>query len=47
MFFGLVGSFACELAVVFLLPRSPTVLHFFPVFTYAPVAVAAIWCSLG
>jgi hypothetical protein len=47
MFFGLFGSFACELAAVFLLPPSPTVCHLFPVFTYAPVALAAIWCSRG
>jgi hypothetical protein len=47
MFFGLFGSFACELAAVFLPPRSSTVFHFFPVFTYAPVVLAAIWCSRG
>jgi hypothetical protein len=47
MFFGLFGSFACELAAIFLLPPSPTVCHLFPVFTYAPVALAVIWCSRG
>jgi hypothetical protein len=47
MFFGLFGSFACELAAVLLLPPSPTACHLFPVFTYAPVALAAIWCSRG
>ena len=47
MFFGLLASYGCELAAVFLLPPSPTVCHLFPVFTYAPVALAALWCSRG
>lgn len=38
MFGALFASYALELSVVFLLPRSALLCHIFPLFTYAPVA---------
>ena len=42
MFFGLLASYLCELAAVFLLRPSPTTIHLFPLATYAPV-LPALW----
>ena len=40
MFFGLLASYGCELAAVFLLPPSPASRDLFPLFAYAPALLA-------
>ncbi len=47
MFFGLIGSYACELVVIFLLSPSRLAIRLFPLSTYAPVLLALAWCSRG
>jgi hypothetical protein len=47
MFSGLLLSYGCEFAAIFLLPPSPTVCHFLPFATYAPVALALWSASRG
>lgn len=42
MFFALILSYSAELAVVFLIPRSPLTVHLFPLATYSPVTLA-LW----
>ena len=47
MFFALFASYACEFAVILLLPRSPTSLRLLPIAAYAPVGIAALWSVSG
>ena len=47
MFFGLLASYAAELAVVLLLRASPPARTLFPLATYSPAIFAALWCSCG
>lgn len=47
MFAGLFLSYAAELAVVFLLPPSPTAMHLFPFVTYSPLLLAFGRCARG
>ena len=44
MLFGLLASYCCELAAVFLLPPSRAVRDLFPLFAYAP-ALLALWSA--
>jgi hypothetical protein len=44
MFFGLLASYCCELAAVFLMPPSPASRDLFPLFAYAP-ALLALWSA--
>lgn len=45
MFFALFASYACEFAVILLLPRSATSLRLLPIAAYAPAAIAALWST--
>jgi hypothetical protein len=47
MFLALLASYACEFAVILLLPRSPTALRLLPFAAYAPVGIAAVWSVSG
>lgn len=47
MFAGQFLSYAAELAVVFLLPPSPTAMHLFPYVTYSPLLLAFGRCVRG
>jgi hypothetical protein len=46
MFLALLASYACEFAVVLLLPRSPTSLRLLVLAAYAPAGIAALWSAL-
>ena len=43
----LLASYACEFAVILLLPRSPTSLRLLPIAAYAPAGIAALWSVSG
>lgn len=45
MFLALFASYACEFAVILLLPRSPTSLCLLVLAAYAPVGIAAVWSA--
>jgi hypothetical protein len=45
MFLALFASYACEFAVILLLPRSPTSLRLLPLAAYAPAGIAALWSA--
>ncbi|MGH7224948.1 MAG: hypothetical protein ACRELF_17125, partial [Gemmataceae bacterium] len=45
MFLGLFASYAAEIAVVLLVPPSPTAMHLVPLATYSPVALAVLWSA--
>ena len=47
MFVALLASYACEFAVILLLPRSPTSLRLLPLAAYAPAGFAALWSVSG
>jgi hypothetical protein len=47
MFLALFASYACEFAVILLLPRSPTSLRLLPLAAYAPAGIAALWSVSG
>jgi hypothetical protein len=47
MFAALLASYACEFAVILLLPRSPTSLRLLPIAAYGPVGIAALWSVSG
>lgn len=47
MFAGQFLSYAAELAVVFLLPHSPTAMDLFPFVTYSPLLLAFGRCARG
>ncbi len=45
MFLALFASYACEFAVILLLPRSPTSLRLLVLAAYAPAGIAALWSA--
>jgi hypothetical protein len=45
MFLALFASYACEFAVILLLPRSPTSLRLLVLAAYAPAGIAALWST--
>jgi hypothetical protein len=45
MFFALLASYACEFAVILLLPRSPSALRLLVLAAYAPAGIAALWSA--
>ena len=47
MFLALFASYACEFAVIILLPRSPTSLRLLVFAAYAPAGMAALWSVSG
>lgn len=47
MFLALFASYACEFAVILLLPRSPTSLRLLVLAAYAPAGIAALWSVSG
>lgn len=47
MFAALFASYACEFAVILLLPRSPISLRLLPIAAYAPAGIAALWSVSG
>jgi hypothetical protein len=47
MFLGLLGSYACEGAYIFLLHPSSLARSLFPFSSYAPAIFAVLWCARG
>jgi hypothetical protein len=47
MFLALFASYAFELAVILLLPRSATSLRLLPFAAYAPAGITALWSARG
>ena len=45
MFLALFASYACEFAVILLLPRSPNSLRLLVLAAYAPAGIAALWSA--
>lgn len=45
MFLALFASYACEFAVILLLPRSPSSLRLLVLAAYAPVGIAVLWSA--
>ena len=45
MFASLFFSYAAELALVFLVPPNPVVMHLFPVATYSPAIFTILWSA--
>lgn len=45
MFGGLILSYGCEFAYIFLMPPSPSAMSLLPTATYAPVGLA-LWSAL-
>jgi hypothetical protein len=43
MFLGLLASYGCEFAFIFLVAPSPAALRLLPLATYAPAGIAALW----
>lgn len=45
MLLALLASYACEFAVILLLPRSPTSLRLLVLAAYAPAGIAVVWSA--